>query len=350
MKREQLISIFFIVLLIFVVHQTFLIFAPFFKAIFWSAILAFSFYPIYDQIRKRFKTNETLASALVTIIIFLTVIPPVAILIVNATSQAIELYQSTVNYIRSGELQILIDKIRAFSFIQRIEEHLVEWNILRTSLENWILNSTKAFGNFTANQVGTITKNTFFLVLNSLLMVILIFVFLKDGHKIYRFCYDAAPLEDRTKQSIFMHINETFAAVIRGQLFTSLIQSVLAGIVFSLLDIPLSILFAAATFITALIPVMGASGVWLPLSLYLFFHHHHQKALILFLFGVFVISLVDNILKPIIIGEKTKLPYLLLFFGILGGLKIYGLMGIFLAPAILSLFFVLIQIYQEKYK
>ena len=350
MKREQLISIFFIALLIFIIYQTFSIFSPFVKAIFWSAILAFAFYPLHDLFKKYCKMNDSLSALLVTIVIFLIVIPPVVILAVNVTGQAIELYQATVNYIRSGNLQTLIDQVRSFNWIQKIEQHIVEWDILRGSLENWILTSTKALGNFTASQVGTISKNTFFLGLNVFLMVFLIFVFIKDGHKIYKFFYDVAPLDDHAKQSIFGHINKTFGAVIRGQLLTSLVQAILAGVMFYLLGIPLSLLFALATFITALIPVIGASGIWLPLAIYLFLQQAHTKALILFLFGVLVISLVDNVLKPAIIGERTRLPYILLFFGILGGIKAYGLMGIFLAPVILTLFFALIKIYQQTYR
>jgi predicted PurR-regulated permease PerM len=75
----------------------------------------------------------------------------------------------------------------------------------------------------------------------------------------------------------------------------------------------------------------------------------HGKAAILFIFGALVISLIDNLMKPALIGERTRLPYFLLFFGIFGGIKLYGLMGIFIAPVVLSLFFALVKIYQEKY-
>lgn len=349
MKREQLISIFFIALLLFIIYQLLSIFSPFAKAMFWSAILAFAFFPLHERLRRALKPHDMLAAILMTIFIFLIVIPPVVILFINITGQAIELYQSAVNYIREGRLEILIEKIRSFAFIQKIETHVFQWDILKDSAASWLLNTTKAFGNFTAAQVGTLTKNLFFVFLNVVVMSFLIFVFLKDGNGIYQFIYDIAPLEEKNKKSIFGHINETFAAVIRGQLLTSLVQALIAGVTFWSLGLPVPILFATALFITTMIPVIGAAGVWLPLCIFLVLQQTYVKAVILFLVGALVISMIDNLLKPAIIGEKTRLPYFLLLFGILGGIKLYGLMGIFLAPVVLSIFFAMIKIYQEEY-
>lgn len=349
MTRDQFISLFFLALLILVVHQLCLIFSPFFRAIFWSAILAFGFYPLYERLKRTLKPHETLAAALMTLGIFLVVIPPVVFLGARLAGQAVELYQSAVAYIRQGELEKLIDEIRSISFIQNIEARVLEWEPLKQNIADWILNSTRAVGNFAAAQTGTITKNLLLLALNTLMMTFLLFVFLKDGEEIYRFFYDIAPLEERNKKSIFNLVNETFSAVIRGQLLTSLTQAIVAGLIFWALGLPLPILFAAITFLAALIPVVGASAVWLPLVIYLMTLEHYGKAVFLFFFGAGVISLIDNVMKPALIGEKTKLPYFLLFFGILGGIKLYGLMGIFIAPVILSLFFALTKIYQEKY-
>jgi len=349
MTRDQFISLFFLALLILVVYQICLIFSPFVRAIFWSAILAFAFYPLYQKLRRTLKPHETLAAVLMTLAIFLLVIPPVVFLAANLTAQAIELYQSALTYIREGQLEKLIDQIRSISFIEKVEVRLFQWEPLKQNATEWILGSTRAIGNFAASQARTITKNLFLFGLNTLMMTFLLFVFLKDGEQMYRFFYDIAPLEEKNKRSIFKQLNETFAAVIRGQLLTSLTQAVVAGIIFWALGLPLPIFFAAITFLVALIPVVGASAVWLPLVIYLITLHQQTKALILFLLGAFVISLIDNLMKPALIGEKTKLPYFLLFFGILGGIKLYGLMGIFIAPVVLSLFFALTKIYQEEF-
>lgn len=349
MTRDQLISLFFIALLVFVVYEIFLIFSPFIQAIFWSAILAFAFYPLYQRLRRSLKPHETLAALLMTALIFLLVVPPVVILIVSLADQTINFYQAAVDFVRRGEIERLIDEIRSFAIVQRIESRLFQWEPLKENATSWIISSTREIGNFAAAQAATLTKNILLNSLNVLFMVFLLFVFLKDGKKIYQFIYQIAPLEEKTKRSIFRQINETFEAVIRGQILTSLVQATVAGTIFWILGLPLPLLFAALTFLTTLIPVAGASIVWVPFVIHLAATHQYLKAGILFILGLFVISVIDNIMKPALIGERTKLPYFLLFFGILGGIRLFGLIGIFIAPLILSLFFALTKIYQEKY-
>lgn len=347
MTRDKFISYFFIALLVFVVGMVIYIFSPFFKAIFWSAILAFTFYPVYAQLNRLLK-NETVPALLMTVLIFLLVIPPVIYLIVNLSAQTIDLYQLATDYVREGRLGALIDHVRSFHVVQNIEDRLVQWESLKQNLNEWMLSSARAIGNYAATQAGTITKNVFFVILNILIMFVLVFVFLKDGNAIYRFIYEIAPLEEKHKRLVFQRISESFSAVIRGQLLTSFAQATVAGIIYWVIGLPLSLFFAMLTFITSMIPMVGTTAVWLPLVIYLAVRHQYMKAGLLAAFGFFVIGLIDNFMKPALIGKKTHLPYFLLFFGILGGITLFGLIGIFLAPILLSLFFALITIYREK--
>lgn len=349
MKREQFIAYFFIALLIFVVIEVIRIFSPFFDAIFWAAILTFAFYPLYTRLRSHLLGHETLAAVLMTFLIFLTVVPPLILVFVNLTTQAIDLYQLASNYIRDGRFEALVEQIRSWQIIEKIESNVMQWEPLKERTTEWILTSTKAIANFSVAQVGVITKNIFFVGLNMILAFVLVFIFLKDGQNIYEFIYQITPLTEKDKKAIFGQINETFAAVIRGQILTSLTQSAVAGLIFGLLGLPAPIFFAMVTFMSSLIPMFGTWAVWLPFVIYLVAAHEIAKAVILFVVGIGVISLIDNFMKPVLIGEKTKLPYFLLFFGIMGGLKLYGLMGIFLAPVILSLFFVVVKIYRESF-
>lgn len=349
MKREQFISFFFIAALVFIIYQILCIFSPFFTAIFWAAILAFAFYPIYGRLKKAFPQRTNSLALLMTLLVFLIVIPPLVMILINMTKQAIEFSQWSYHYVRDGRLEQLIEQIRAVAWIKSLESHVLQWEPLKANAADWLLTTAKNVGNLTAAKAGVLTKNAFFILLNLFFMIFLTFIFFKHGERIYNFIYQIAPFEKETKKALFDQIHDTFVAVIRGQLFTSLVQSFLAGIIFWVLGLPVPIFFAFLLFITSLIPVLGAASVWLPLTIFLVLSHLYVKALILFLLGIFVISLLDNVLKPAIIGKKTKLPYFLLFFGIMGGMKFYGLMGIFLAPVVLSIFFALIKIYRDKY-
>jgi len=349
MKRDQLISFFFIAILVFIIYEVICIFLPFFTAIFWAAILSFSFYPVYTRLRNSFPRRNNFTAFLMTAGVFLIVIPPFIMMLISMATQVIELSQGAYNFIREGRLENLVGQIRSFTWFQKIESHVFQWGPLKDGMAPWLLNVTKNIGALAASKMALLTKNAFFTFLNLFFMTFLTFVFFKHGEKIYHFFYEIAPLEEETKKNLFFQIHDTFVAVIRGQLLTSLIQSITAGIIFWSLGIPVPIFFAFLTFIASLVPFLGAASVWLPMAIYLLVSHLYIKALILFLAGLFIISLLDNIVKPAIIGKKTKLPYFLLFFGIMGGMKLYGLMGIFLAPVVLSLFFALIRIYRDRY-
>lgn len=349
MKREQFISFFFIAVLAFIVYQVLNIFAPFFTAIFWAAILAFAFYPIYAKLRQWFPKRVNSLALLMTVLVFLIVIPPLIVIVINMITQIIEFSQWAYNYVREGKFWQLIDQVRGLPWFQNIQTRIVATPEVKNTLSSWALGTTKTLGNLAATQAGTFTKNIFFILLNLFFMSFLTFIFFKHGERIYNFVYEIAPFEKETKKALFKQVNETFVAVIRGQLLTSVTQAAVAGVTFTVLGVPIPLFFTFLIFLTSLIPVLGAASVWFPIAVYFLFMHLYAKAIVLFVVGFFGISLLDNIMKPAIIGEKTKLPYFLLFFGIMGGMKFYGLMGIFLAPVVLALFFALIKIYREKY-
>ncbi len=350
MKREQIISYFFIGLFIFIVYELFRLFSPFLHAIFWAAILAFAFYPLYRNILDRLRRKRTLAALLTTLIILLVVTPPMVMILFSLTEEAVELYQKVSTYLSSGELDLFFENVKTTASTEWARQLWARLEPFRQNMVDALLAFTKKMGNLTAKQIVSISKNILLLFFNFFLIIFLLFFFLRDGEQIHRFIYDLIPMEQKNKKTLAGKMNETFSAVIRGQLVTSIVQGTLAGLTFWALRLPVPLLVGFLTFLTSMIPVTGAATVWGPFAAYLFLANETTKAGILSVVGVFLISLSDNFLKPLLIGEKTKLPVFLLFLGMLGGLKIYGLTGIFLGPVLLSLFFVLVKIYHEEYQ
>jgi len=348
MKREQFISVVFLLFLLFVVVQIFKIFSVFFDAILGGAIIAFIIFPLYDGLRKLLGGHNTVAAALITVLVFLVTVPPLITIVVNLTAQIIQLSQDAYTFVREGKLELWIEHLRAHGWVQKIELKIGEWDVIKANAIEWLLSTAKQIGNLTATKFASLTKDVFSIALNIFFMLFLVFIFLRDGEKIYKFIYRAAPFEAKTRKAVFDQIKETFEAVIRGQILTSFAQAVVAGMIYWALGIPGFLFFAVLTFIFSLIPT-GSATIWFPLSIYLFFTAGWIKALILFICGVAGISFIDNLIKPAVIGEKTKLPYFLLLFGILGGLAAYGFIGVFIAPVVLSLFFAVIKIYRAEY-
>jgi len=344
-NQKQIISVFFFVLLIFVMYQLLMIFSPFFEAFFWAAILTFAFYPIYKRLSDQ--THQPILSAIFTTgVILIIVILPSVFIMGNLINQSLELFQQ----INAGGLSTAIESIRNIPWLQNIYSKIVNSDLLVQYLSDLPARITGTLADLTTSQIASWTRNILLIIFNLFLVIFLLFFFLYYGEKIYRFFYKLIPLEEKDKKLIFSKINDTFASVIRGQLLTSLAQGILTGATFFFLGLPAPYFFGFVTFISTMIPVFGATAVWLPFSIYLFLNQEVLKGLILFIIGAFLISVIDNILKPILIGERIKIPVFLLFFGVLGGLRTYGMTGIFLGPVFIALFFVLIKIYQERYQ
>ncbi len=326
-----------------------MILLPFMSPMFWAAIVAFAFYPLHTRLRKRLGGHENRSALATTSLILLLIVPLSVYVLLSVASESFKFYNMLIDFVTTHKLELMIDQVRSMPFVRKIENLALQWDITHDNYRSWIISSARSIGNYAVLKAGAITREALFLPLHFFLTIFLVFFFLRDGGKIYRFVYDATPMEEEHKRDVFRQITDTFEAVIRGQLLTAFAQAVTAYIIFLALGMPLPLLLALLTFLAALVPVFGGALVWGPGVAYLAMNGHPVKAGILFACGAFGISLIDNFLKPVLIGEKTKLPYLLLFLGILGGLQVYGLMGMFLAPTVLSLFFVLIKIYHAKF-
>jgi predicted PurR-regulated permease PerM len=348
MNQRQLATVCFLAFLFFIIFNLGLILLPFFTATFWSRLLAFGVYPFYSALVRRLGGRRGIAAAFMTGVIFLTIVPLILAVFFQLAKEAFDLVKRLAEFMRAGGLDTFWDWALSLGVVKRMRESgFGDLAALRPRIEEWLLGSAGTAGHLVLRETGAIVRNVIAAALNCLLSFFMLFFFLRDGERIIRFIRETIPLDPDTKERIFTEISETFAAVLRGQIVTSIAQSALAGLAFWALGLPLPIFFTAVCFLLTFIPT-GAATVWFGFVIYLLVERHPLKAGFLFLFGTFVISLVDNFLKPYLIGEKTKIPYLLLFLGILGGLRVYGLMGAFLAPVVISLFFALTKIFHEK--
>ncbi|QQR81960.1 MAG: AI-2E family transporter [Deltaproteobacteria bacterium] len=198
-------------------------------------------------------------------------------------------------------------------------------------------------------QIQSGAKNFLLFVLNYIVALFIFFFFIRDGESLGKAIKDLFPMTAENKEKFFDRLLVTVSAIVRGLVVTAIVQAVLSGVAFALLGVPFAIFFSALIAFLALVPVGGAAFVWFPIALYLGFSGSWVKAIILMVWGGGVISLVDNILRPFLIGDKTKIPTLFLFLSILGGLSYYGVIGVFLGPIFLSLFIALVEIYRKEY-
>jgi len=202
---------------------------------------------------------------------------------------------------------------------------------------------------FIVGQAKSIAKNLFRFLFNFLVMTFSLFFLFRDGETLYRTLRDLIPMEPEHKDAIFVKLYEAVSAVVQGMIVTGATQGMLAGIGFWVLGLPFTFFLGCASAFFSVLPIGGAAVVWVPCALYLLLSGPWIKALILLVYGTIVISGVDNVLKPLIIGGRMRLPTFFLFLGILGGLRAYGFLGMFLGPVLLATLVAFVNVYREEY-
>lgn len=348
MNRSQLFVVFFFAVFFYLLYQFYLVFNGFIVPLSWAGILALVFYPAYRRLTTLLNQREGLAAFIFTTVVIVVVMVPTVWLTVRLASESVAAYQRVQETIQSGHLDEMVATLRASrvgGIWLRVAPQLESWNL---DLRSLILKGGDAVSGVLMGSVSAMAANVLRFVVNFFLTTFALFFFFRDGERMVGALRDLLPMEPRHKDAILARFYETLAAVVQGTLATSLAQGLLAAIGFWILDVPFVLLLSAAAAFLSLLP-MGSPLVWLSVVGYLAFLGSYGKALFLLLYGTFIISGADNVLRPLIIGGRTNIPTIFLFFGILGGMQVYGFLGVFLGPALIATLVAFIRIYREQY-
>jgi predicted PurR-regulated permease PerM len=194
---------------------------------------------------------------------------------------------------------------------------------------------------FIAAQALNIGQATFELVVRMFVMLYLLFFLLRDGDELFRIIKDAVPLRAEQLRAIFSKFATVIRATVKGTIVVAILQGALGGLMFWFLGIRAALLWAALMALLSLLPAVGAALVWFPVALYLLATGAVWQGLVLIAYGVLVIGLVDNLLRPVLVGTDIKLPDYVVLISTLGGIEIFGMNGIVLGPLIAAMFMVI---------
>jgi predicted PurR-regulated permease PerM len=193
---------------------------------------------------------------------------------------------------------------------------------------------------FLATQALNIGQATFDLVVRMFVMLYLLFFLLRDGDELFRIIKEAVPLRAEQQRAIFSKFATVIRATVKGTIVVAILQGALGGLMFWFLGIRAALLWAALMALLSLLPAVGAALVWFPVALYLLATGAVWQGLVLIAYGVLVIGLVDNLLRPVLVGTDIKLPDYVVLISTLGGIEIFGMNGIVLGPLIAAMFVV----------
>ncbi|MBI3782138.1 MAG: AI-2E family transporter, partial [Deltaproteobacteria bacterium] len=312
------------------------------------ALLAVIFYPFNRALTQLLGGRRGLASTVLTTLVIGLVIVPTITLTVLAANESVTLYQSSNEFVASGGVQRIIAEVqasRARHLWDLIAPWVADWNIDPGTLAVTVANTVSAF--LVAQATG-IAKNVAGFIGDFFLCTFALFFFFRDGERMVSSFRDLLPMEAVHKDLILERFYEALSAVVQGTLVTAVAQGSLAGLGYWILGVPLAVFLGCATALISLVPY-GTAVAWGAAALYLYFVGEAVRAVILIVWGTVVVGTVDNLLRPLIIGGRTEIPTLILFFGILGGLQAYGFFGLFLAPAVIATLVAFLRIYQQQY-
>jgi predicted PurR-regulated permease PerM len=321
----------------------FAVLADFWKPIFWGIIFAVLFKPFSDRLSVRMGNRRSVAAALTIVVVTVGLFIPAIYVGGAIIGQAL----GAVGMLQSEAVQIgdAIETIEhAVLALFGSETGTLAIDTLGDRAERAI----SGIGTWFVNLALGAGQGAAVFVVQLGLMLYLLFFLLRDGDSIYRAVFESIPLGGGQKERFFERFAVVTVATIKGTLIVSLVQGALGGIIFALLGISGALFWAAVMSILAILPAVGAAIIWFPAAVILALGGDWGKAVTLIAFGVLVISVVDNLLRPMLVGHDTRMPDWLVLFATVGGLSTFGISGFVAGPVIAALFVVSWQMLSES--
>lgn len=326
----------FIALLVIVSLAFFWLLWPFYGAVFWSAILAILFAPLHAKIFVRVGERRNLAALITLLICILIVIFPVAMITGSLVTEGARFYAA----VKSGNLNF-------GAYLQQILDAMPSWltHLMDrfgltdlASIQSRLTETATQASQAIATQAVSIGQDTMQFVISFGIMLYLLFFLLRDGAKLSKMIREAIPLGAEQKQHLIRKFTTVVRATVKGNVAVAAAQGIIGGLAFWGLGIQGPLLWAVVMAFLSLLPAIGASLIWGPVAIYFFVSGAVWKGAVLVFVGVGVIGLVDNLLRPLLVGKDTQMPDYAVLISTLGGMALFGLNGFVIGPLIAALF------------
>ena len=308
----------------------------FYGAILWGVVIAIMFAPVYRWLLRKMPQRSSLAAFLMVVLTIMIVILPLTLIAASLTQQAAVVFGK----MQSGELnfgkslQQILDALPTWATGLLDRYGVSSLGGMQEKLTAGLVKGSQAI----ASQALNIGQSTFGFVIDLGIMLYLLFFLFRDGDKLARRIKDAIPLRPGLRDELLQKFTIVIRATVKGSLLVALTQGALGGLIFWFLGINAALLWAVLMAFLSLLPAIGAGLVWMPLAVYLLATGSFWQGVILIAYGFLVIGLVDNIMRPMLVGKDTKLPDYVVLISTLGGIEVFGLNGFVIGPVIAAMF------------
>ncbi|MEW6418001.1 MAG: AI-2E family transporter [Nitrospirota bacterium] len=332
-------SIFLILLLGYLTYQ---IINPFLHPIAWAVVFSIVFYPIYVFLLKhlRFKVIASILTLLIIILIILGPFTYLSFILIDEVGNFVEninkgSLDSIKNIFSSPQVTNIVNKVQSYIGIEGI------------NIGDMIMENIKKIGREVIGRLSGGISNLAGMLIDFIFMLFAIFFLLKDGPDFLSRIRNYLPFNEEDKNRLISKVKDMVISTVFGGVVVAIVQGVIGGFAFYFLGIKSPVLWGASISVMSFLPLLGTFSIWGPMTGYLFIQGNYVKGITLLLIGGLGISMVDNVLKPIIISGRTKMPTLAVFFSVLGGIKLFGFIGFIMGPLVLALFVSVFEIFRH---
>lgn len=337
-------SVFFVTIIVALSITVLYLIGPFFYPIFWAAIIAIMFYPFYNWLNGKVKMPSLNAFATV-IVVVVTIFLPLVLISSLIVKESVGLYftfteKNIVSPVNFDGISAKINQSSLQPFIQSLNG---EWT-------NYAAGLSKNIAEFLLDSITSVTQNSlhFFFVL--FLMFYTLYYFLKDGKRMLQRLMHLSPLGDEYETILYQRFTSTARSILKSSLIIGGTQGLIGALLFWFTGVSGAIVWGVVMMAASLIPALGTFIVWLPVGVAMLLFGHLWQGITILLVGALVISLIDNLLRPPLIGKDIQMHPLLVLFSTLGGLYIFGISGFIIGPIITALYLAAMTMYDHYYK
>jgi predicted PurR-regulated permease PerM len=318
----------------------FLILRPILISSLFALILAFIFYPVHSKLYKLIR-SKNLSAFIICVVLLAIIIVPLVLSVPFLAKQVLSIYSFVQGETFAGPIH---DFLSGFFSSEEIADNIVIYlNYAVSYASNYMKD---AFKGFIFNSPSI-----------SLHVVLILFVFffgLRDGDKLVAYIQSLSPLTEESEKKVFGQFKDITYSVVYGQIVIGIIQGLLTGIALFIFKIPNPIVLTLIATFLGILPIIGPSLVWVPVDIYLLLKGDMTGAILLFFYGFLIISGIDNVLRPLIVGKKTKINSGVILVSMIGGLFVFGLLGLIIGPLVIAYLLLILETYRKtkdkKYK
>jgi predicted PurR-regulated permease PerM len=301
--------------------------------------------PLYRKLSSLFRGRQTPAAVCTLLLILLLIIGPLLTFFSILVAQAVQIADSAGPWIEKqvNEPDNLTRLIERFPELERLEAH-------RDQIVTKLGQAAGTVGSFLVNGLSATTKGTVTFFFHFFLLLYTMFFFLKDGRSILDKVLSYIPLAGRDKERLAEKFVSVSRATLKGTLIIGVVQGGLAGIGFAVAGIDGAVFWGTVMTVLSIIPAVGSALVWVPAVVYLIVTGHTMAGVVLGVYCALIVGSVDNILRPLLVGKDVRMHELLILFGTLGGIVLFGVVGFIIGPVIAALFTTIWEIYGTAFR